>query len=505
MRITTHSKCDPINPTIIGLFENEKPDSGRLGKSLAELIQKHQKQKSFSGKSNESVSTHLSKGEKLQKVILFGLGEENKLHETSTRNFGAKMIRASADFQQKEINISIPPALQNHLQALAEGLIMGNYDPALYKTDEEAKKKGEKKTNTINLICTDWNTDQRSRLEKGKSVGETVNYIRTLVNSAPDQLNTEQLVREIKLTAKENQMKVTDFDKKKLEKMKMGGILAVNRGSAEPAHMMVIEYNPAPISDNRKPKTENPLPIVLVGKGIIFDTGGISLKPSTHLSDMQLDMAGAAVVLGVFKLLKQFDIKRRVVGIIPITDNAIGNTAYRPSEIVTTYSGKTVEILNTDAEGRMILSDALYYGATQYKPEYMIDFATLTGACMVALGFRTAGLFGNDEELLDKLNSSGKNTDEGLCVMPITDADEKGIEGQLADLANIAHDHAYAGASRAAAFLKNFITDTKWAHIDIAGTAFTKNPKDYETTMATGFGVRMMIDFFEKLPFSVNE
>ncbi|MDZ4217370.1 MAG: M17 family peptidase N-terminal domain-containing protein [Candidatus Gracilibacteria bacterium] len=258
MRITTHSKCDPINPTIIGLFENEKPDSGRLGKSLAELIQKHQKQKSFSGKSNESVSTHLSKGEKLQKVILFGLGEENKLHETSTRNFGAKMIRASADFQQKEINISIPPALQNHLQALAEGLIMGNYDPALYKTDEEAKKKGEKKTNTINLICTDWNTDQRSRLEKGKSVGETVNYIRTLVNSAPDQLNTEQLVREIKLTAKENQMKVTDFDKKKLEKMKMGGILAVNRGSAEPAHMMVIEYNPAPISDNRKPKTPSP-------------------------------------------------------------------------------------------------------------------------------------------------------------------------------------------------------------------------------------------------------
>jgi len=483
------TKTDPSTPTLIALFQEQKLERGLFGVSKLNLINLHLKQKTFKAEASETVSTHLVDKTRTQKIILFGLGKESDWNEKQARNIASKMIRTAKSFKEKEITFIIPEKLQSTLQPLIEGIILGNFDPVLYKTGEEKQKKEEAEIKTLNLLCNAWTKVQENTIHKAQILAEVVNYVRNLVNSGPDKMSTEAMVTEAKTIAKENKYGFTDFSKRQLEKMGMGGILAVNRGSEEPAHLLVLEHE-------AKLKEE---PIVIVGKGIIFDTGGVSLKPPSSLHDMHLDMAGAAVILGVFKLLKKLDIKRRVIGLIPVTDNSIGSKAYRPSEIVTTYSGKTVEIMNTDAEGRMILCDALYYAATKYKPRYMIDLATLTGACMVALGFRTAGLMGNDQELMDLIKTSSGTTDEPVCQLPITDADEKAMKGKLADLTNLAMDHGYAGASRAAAFLKNFVNNSKWAHLDIAGTAYTKDPKDYEVPMATGFGVRLLIDFLEKV------
>ncbi|MGE3279047.1 MAG: M17 family metallopeptidase [Candidatus Altimarinota bacterium] len=489
MHLKLQTKTDPSTPTLIALFQEQKLDRGLFGVSKWNLINLHLKQKNFKAEAGETVSTHLVDKTRTQKIILFGLGKESEWKEKQARNMASKMIRTAKSFKEKEITFIIPEKLQSTLQPMIEGIILGNYDPVLYKTGEEKQKREDGEIKTLNLLCHAWTKVQENTIHKAQLLAEVVNYVRNLVNSGPDKMNTEAMVSEAKAIAKENKYGFTDFNKRQLEKMGMGGILAVNRGSIDPAHLLVLEHE-------AKLKEE---PIIIVGKGIIFDTGGVSLKPSSSLHDMHLDMAGAAVILGVFKLLKKLDIKRRVIGLIPVTDNSIGSKAYRPSEIVTTYSGKTVEIMNTDAEGRMILCDALYYGATKYKPRYMIDLATLTGACMVALGFRTAGLFGNDQALVDLIKASCENTDEPACQLPITDADEKAMKGKLADLTNLAMDHGYAGSSRAAAFLKNFVNNSKWAHLDIAGTAFTKDPKDYEVPMATGFGVRLLIDFLEKL------
>lgn len=489
MILKLQTKTDPISATIIALFEDQKLDRALLGVSKLSLINTHLKQKNFKGETSETISTHLVDKTRTQKIILYGLGKEADWTEKMARNMGSKIIRSSKSFKEKEVTIIIPEKIQSTLQAFTEGMILGNYDPVIYKTGEEKQKKEDAQIKTVNLLCSGWTKSQEKEVHKGQLLAETVNHIRNMVNSGPDKMGTEAFANHAKEIAKENKYKFTDFNKRQLEKMGMGGILAVNRGSDEPAHLLVLEHEP-------KLKEE---PILIIGKGIIFDTGGISLKPPSSLHEMHLDMAGAAVILGVFKLLKKLDLQKRVIGIVPVTDNSIGSKAYKPSEIVTTYAGKTVEIMNTDAEGRMILCDALHYGITEYKPRYVIDLATLTGACMVALGFRTAGLFGNDQPLMDVIKSSAEKTDEPVCQLPITDADEKAMKGKLADLTNLAMDHGYAGASRAAAFLKNFVGNSKWAHIDIAGTAYSKDPKDYESSMATGFGVRLMVDLLEKL------
>jgi leucyl aminopeptidase len=483
------TKSDATLPTIITAFSDKKVSEKPLGKSKKELLNLHLKKKTFTGEAGKRINTHLSSASRIQKIMLFGAGKKKDWNEKAARNLGAQIIKASSGWEEKSVAIIISEDIQEHLQAFSEGITLGQYNPAIYKTGMEQVKRQKKRIKTVHLIADKWNKTQEQALEKGNAISEVVNYIRNIVNCGPKQLSTNQFVKEIKEVAKNNRYKITDMNKKILTKLKMGGILAVNRASEEPAHMMILEHNSQLKED----------PIVICGKGIIFDTGGISLKPPTHMHEMQLDMAGAAVVLGIFKLLKKLKVKRRVIGVMPITDNAIGNNAYRPSEIVTTYSGKTVEVMNTDAEGRMILSDALTYSDEKFKPKYLIDLATLTGACMVALGFRTAGLFGNDEALIEKLKVAAKKTDEPVCNLPITDIDEKAMKGKIADLANLAGDHSYAGSSRAAAFLKNFVGKSKWAHIDLAGPAFTKNPKPYETSMATGYGIRMMIDFLEQL------
>lgn len=489
MTITLVKTLPSSLPLVIGFFEGEKSWQLSAEKSFQDTISLHLKEKTFAAKSGEHLLTHVMDQGHLVPTLLFGFGKKEVLTEIQARVLGAQCLKSCKSFKKKEFAVVLPKEIGKVLQNFVEGMVLANFDPATFKTGEEKKKKEEAEITSIHLVGAAWGANHEEQLEKAIAVASAVNEVRTLVNTPPDQLDIQGFVNEAKKIAHEQGLAFTDFDRKKLEKMSMGGILAVNRGSSQGAHMVILEHLP-----NR-----NEPPIVLVGKGIIFDTGGISLKPSGSLHEMHIDMAGGAVVLGVIKLLKMLKIKKNVVAIVPITDNAIGSKSYRPSEIVKSYSGKTIEVLNTDAEGRMILCDALWYAATKYKPKYVIDLATLTGSCIVALGYRTAGLFGNDEKLLETIKDSAKRTDEAVCELPITDADEKSMKGRVADLQNMATGHVYAGPSRGAAFLKNFINGSKWAHIDIAGTAYTKDPKDYEINSATGFGVRLLVDFFERL------
>lgn len=489
MTITLSQKFSSEGATIVTLFEGQKPEKKLLGKEVLEIIELHLKEKTFKAEAGEMMSTHILINKKPQKIVLFGLGKEKDWNKKQARNYGAKMIKSAKNLKEKNIAIVVPKKVQNHLSEYVEGIILGSYNPVLYKTGDEKKKIEDAEISKVSLVAASWSKNHQNQLKRSELIAAGVNYVRHLVNRGPNLMHTEEFVKEAKKIAKDESYHFTDFDKKDLEKMGMGGILAVNRGSVDLAHLLVLEHN----------SKLKEAPIVIIGKGIIFDTGGVNLKPSASMQDMHLDMAGAAVVLGIFSLLKKLKIKRRVIGITPITDNAIDSKAYRPSEIITTYSGKTVEIMNTDAEGRMILCDAISYAKEKYQPKMIIDLATLTGACMVALGFRTAGLFGNDEKLLKTIKTSAEQTDEPVCELPITDADEKAMKGKLADLTNLAMDHGYAGSSRAAAFLKVFVGDSTWAHIDIAGTAYTKDPKDYEVPMGTGYGVRMMIDVLERL------
>jgi len=237
---------------------------------------------------------------------------------------------------------------------------------------------------------------------------------------------------------------------------------------------------------------------VLVGKGLVFDSGGYNLKPLKAIEDMQQDKAGGAVVLGVFRLLKKINIKQRVVGVIPLTENLIDAEALKPSEVITAYNGKTVEIRNTDAEGRLILADALSYGVEQYKPGYIIDIATLTGACIIALGDRYAAVEGTDRKLIKALLQAGKDTDELLWEMPMNKEFSEIMKGRIADYRNADDGTAFLGGTmKAGAFLKFFVGKCKWAHIDIAGVTYVDRPKAYDYPMATGFGLRMFMEFLK--------
>ena len=275
---------------------------------------------------------------------------------------------------------------------------------------------------------------------------------------------------------------------KQLTKLGCGGILAVNKGSDHEAKLVVMEHN----GGSRGEK-----PIVIVGKGVLFDTGGYNLKPTGHIETMQQDMAGAATVFGIFSLLKKLKINKNVIGITPFVQNMINASAYRPSDIIKMYNGKTVEVTNTDAEGRMILADSLHY-ANQLKPEMVFSIATLTGAVGVALGERYCGIMGNDEGFLDKVKKCGDEIDELAWPLPIHQDYRDTMESKVADITNYDRGTGrMGGASKAGAFLEKFVGDNQWCHIDIGGTAFTDNPKPYETKGATAHGLRLLIKFLE--------
>lgn len=477
---------------IISVFEKEKPKDARLRKIIAELAAA----KEFEGKSGQTFFLFGQTKMPAARVLFLGLGNPKKLDVSGAMSAFGAAAKAAAAHRAKSITVMLAKELHLFTQAIAESLVLGSYQPAApYKTGKALKKLQESRIAKIEIIGLDKKTQAVFR--KGAALAVAANELRDWINAPPNFANAKFFDEKAAEIAKETGAKLTILRKKELEKFNMGALLGVNRGSPDEARLTILDYNPnvaLSLSKAAEP------PIVFVGKGILFDSGGYNLKPRGAIEDMQLDKAGAGTALQLIRVLHRLGIKRRVIAIAPFTENLIGRHALKPSEILKTYSGKTIEITNTDGEGRLILADAIAYAVDTFKPSHLIDVATLTGACMVALGDRYAGLFGNDKELIEKLRAAGEEVDELLWPMPLHKDHAEKMKGVYADLRNAdLGSERDAGASKGAAFLQEFVGKTKWAHLDIAGPAWTSNPKKYEAKGATGFGLRALIRFLENL------
>ncbi len=362
---------------------------------------------------------------------------------------------------------------------VAEGAALASYQFLKYRT--EAKKQA----NTLQTISF---TKDSATLKDVAQLNTTIDAIyraRTLVNEPLSYLTAEQLAKEIQQLGKESGFKVTVFNKARIEKEKMGGLLSVNRGSIDPPTFTIMEYVPK--------KALNKKPIVLVGKGVVYDTGGLSLKPTPNSMDrMKSDMGGAALVSGAMYAIAKMQLPLHVIALVPATDNRPGENAYVPGDVITMMSGKTVEVLNTDAEGRMILGDALQW-AKRYNPELVMDFATLTGAASAAVGEHGIVCMGTaNEETKQAFRESGNRQYERLVEYPLWDEYGEQIKSDIADIKNVGG--ATGGAITAGKFLEHF-TDYPWMHFDIAGVSFATAKKGYTTIGGTAYGMRMLLDF----------
>lgn len=472
------------------IFSKKKPEISKYPKALQDLIKDLLKDKHLEPKEGSMFSMPLSIAKFPKHIILVSLGEVDKLNADKVRNGIASGTKAVRGLKKKTMTLLYPEELNKFARVIGEVVVMANHFVGRYKTGK-ALEEGKKQVIQTLTVVTSTKTAIDADLKKGFSVGDVVNATRDLINDPPNFLSAKVLAEVGKKVAKDNGYKYTVFEKKDLQKMKMGALLAVNAASTKPeddARLVVLEYMP----------NKNEKPIAFVGKGIIFDTGGYDLKPSRHMADMQQDMSGAAVVFGIFSLLKKLGIKRNVVGVAAITANLVGPNAYKSTEIVTSYSGKTIEITNTDAEGRVVLSDALSYAVKKYSPKQIVDIATLTGAVCVALGDRYAGIMGTDKKGIQLIRKAGRRTDDLVWPLPIHPDYEAKMKSKIADLRN-SEDGYYAGSQKGGAFLKNFVEKTPWIHLDIAGTAFTSEPKKYESVMGTGFGVRLLTNYLENL------
>ncbi len=429
-----------------------------------------------------------------EKALYIGLGKKEKLESADNRATFAKAAKCLMNDKYNNVGLKWDTSLNNFMTEILEGILLVNHFVGKYKTGKEFKKEQDKLIKELTIIGKTLPKNFKKTADDILKIAEVVHYVRDLVTGPPNTVSVDFVANEAKKAAKAGGFTVKVYDKAWIKKNKMGGILGVNAGSgSKGAKLLVMEYKPNSAAAKKAP-------IMLVGKGLIFDSGGYNLKPTKHIEDMQQDMAGGATVLGVFKVLKQLGIKHKVVGIVPLTENLIDADAMKPSDILTAYNGKTIEVRNTDAEGRLILADALAYGVKTFKPEYTIDLATLTGACIVALGDRYAAVMGNDKTLIQKLIKSGETTDELLWELPLHKDFSESMKGIIGDLRNADNGTSYmAGSSKAGAFLEYFVDESKWAHLDIAGTAYVQKPKAHESQFGTGFGVRLLANFLQAL------
>ncbi len=397
----------------------------------------------------------------------------------SYRKAGAELQAMLNKHKIEEVSINNLAGTGNAAYLLAEGIALSNYQFLKYRS--EAKKL----SNSLTKILFSKQSITLKEVEQLRVITEAIYRVRTLVNEPLNYLSAEQLSKEIAVMAKEAGFKLTVFNKARIEKEKMGGLLAVNRGSIQPPTFNIMEYIPA--------KAINKKPIVLVGKGVVYDTGGLSLKPTPNSMDrMKSDMSGAALVSGAMYAIAKMKLPLHIIALVPATDNRPGENAYVPGDIIKMLSGTTVEVLNTDAEGRMILADALHW-AKRYKPELVVDFATLTGAASAAVGEHGIVYMGTaDENVKKSFVNSGYRQYERLVEYPLWEEYGEMIKSDVADLKNIGGPTG--GAITAGKFLEHF-TDYPWLHFDIAGVSFANSKHGYFPSGGTAFGIRMLLDF----------
>lgn len=423
-------------------------------------------------------------------ILLKKIKIDKKFTTDFFRSFLAKVIADLKNQNIENLLIEIPEYEnlkakfedeKSYVTSFIEGLHLGNYSFTLKSKDEKSKRL-EVFIKSVELNLTD------ALLHQIKNVIEGVFFARDLVNQPANILNPKSFVDKVKKVFTSSLISFEIFDEKKLIKMGMGALLAVGGGSNNSPFLMIIHY---------KPRRKTSKKIALVGKGITYDSGGLSIKPTSGMIDMKSDMAGAAVVVGSILAAQKNNLPVEIFGIIPLAENMVSGKSYKPGDVLKSYSGKTIEIKDTDAEGRLILADALTY-ANKIKPDLIIDYATLTGACVVALGEIAAGLFVNNQNFADELIEAAKLTNERIWQLPMwTDYDSL-LESKIADISNLGP--RWGGAITAAKFLEFFVDENiPWAHLDIAGPALKHKENSYTENFETGFGVRLTNKFLERL------
>jgi leucyl aminopeptidase len=477
LNITDDESC-----LLVPLFEKDFPlNSSLLNEGDEDVLQSLADKGIFSGgaAANYYLPTPTSpyKG-----VLVLGLGKAEDCDDEALRRSAGKAASLLQEHRVTHVYLDLSHQSSLRPEPVLEGLVLGQYDFPVYKKTPEGDKAPVKLQQATVVTGADSDHDAlNDSLKLSVLTCLSTNGARHLANTAPNEMTPTALAEFAQGIADESGCKCTVLQTKQLDSLGMNALLGVARGSAQPPRLIILEHHH---SDDAKT-------VALVGKGVTFDTGGISIKPAAQMHEMKYDMCGAAAVLCAFMTLAELKPNLNVIAVVPAAENMTGDAAQRPGDIVKAYNGKTVEVHNTDAEGRLILADAMAYTVDKYKPDAMVDAATLTGACLIALGHFAAGLFTNDQEVADTLLAAGEATGERLWQMPLWKDYEKQIDGTHADLCNIGPREG--GAITAAAFLKQFVDETPWAHLDIAGTAWGVKGVPYlDPDHATGYGVRLL-------------
>lgn len=449
----------------------------------------------FEGKEGERLTINTLGELKARHVVFLGLGQKEKVTQDSLRKFGGQIVKIARELKASSVFLLFPltPEVPTRLAAhvVTEGFELGAYRFHSFKGTQFKKDPASREIKRVRFFVEDAKSLKMvtEGIEKGRAFAEATILARDLVNTPSADMTPAHMAKAAQsLVTRGSGIKCKVLDQKAMEKMGMGGALAVARGSIHPPVGIHLSYRPA------KAKKR----IAIVGKAVTFDSGGLSIKPSDGMMTMKIDMAGAAAVIGLFKLLPILKPNVEVEGIFLAVENMPSGTAYRPGDVVTAMDGTTIEVLNTDAEGRVTLADALTY-ALQQEPDMVIDLATLTGACIVALGEDVAAILSNNDQLTQKLLTASKEAGEPLWELPLYMPYAGFVKSKIADIKNIGGGHG-GGVITAALFLKTFIDDTPWAHLDIAGPSYTEREVRPEQPYgASGYGVRLLANFLSKL------
>lgn len=487
---------------VVGTLEDRvlTPSAARLDERTNGGITRAMAASRFKGKKDQSLVVVAPGATELDYVLLVGMGKAGDLNALGAQALGGRIFAALAANGGTSAAVAVDrlddcPMSPAELAAeLAFGLRLRSYRFDKYRTKEKEEDKPELQSVSV---LSEGAGEARKLFGAHDAVADAVSLTRDLVSEPSNVIHPESLAAAIKKLSKVG-LEVEVLGEAQMKKLGMNALLGVGQGSCFESQLVVMQWNGASKSESKGKKTKKAkaedtngvAPIAFVGKGVTFDSGGISIKPSAGMEDMKWDMGGSAAVIGVMKALAARKAKVNAVGVVGLVENMPSGTAQRPGDVVTSLSGQTIEVINTDAEGRLVLADALWYTKDRFKPRFMIDLATLTGAIIIALGDNKAGLFSNNDELADRIRAAGDAVNEPLWRMPLGEEYDKKIKSDIADMKNVGERGA--GSITAAQFLKRFVDDTPWAHLDIAGVTWSKSDTAVTPKGGTGFGVRLL-------------
>ncbi len=474
---------------VVGIFKKSEKSknvqltasANRINEASAGQIHQILERGDMDGSIGSTLLLYDIRGLSAKRVLLIGLGDQNEISLQDFRKAVLAAFRVLVDRNLASADLAILDDMGEQDRVIFARQVVEVTDQVTYRYWET--KSGEKPAMKLKqigvLVGRKHKVAVQKGIDQGQAIANALSYTKTLADLPGNVCTPGYLAGRARMLAKSHGLKVSVLEEKDMEKLKMGSLLSVSRGSVEPAKLIIMEYKGA---------GKNQKPVVLIGKGLTFDAGGISIKPASAMDEMKYDMCGGASVFGALIAASEMELPLNIVGIVPSSENLPDGAANKPGDIVTSMLGKTIEILNTDAEGRLILCDAMTY-AKRFKPDVVVDIATLTGACIIALGSHASGLFSNSDELANELLAAGEAVNDRAWRMPVWESYAKQLKSNFADLANIGGRSA--GAVTAACFLQEFAKDFSWAHLDVAGTAWSSG----SSKGATGRPVPLLVEF----------